>query len=285
MFQMYHSRIKLLILPFLLLAFVCVPKVNALVEINGYVNDYANIISSNDEEYIIQKSKELNGADGTQIVVVTVPSLDGMPIEDYALELGRKYGLGDSDKNNGLLILIALSERKSRIEVGYGLEGILPDGKTGRIQDEYMIPHFKNGDYSKGIIDGYDVIFSTIVKEHDLNLEYREVKSSDEIEGILALAGICGIAFGLIIARKSKWRFASLLIMPFVSLLVISYFVSIFTFVAGVVLGVLATKAKFTNIYIGSGGSRGGFSGGGFSGGGFSGGGGSFGGGGSTRGW
>ena len=208
-----------------------------------------------------------------------------MPIEDYALELGRNYGIGNKTKNNGLIILVALSERKSRIEVGYGLEGILPDGKTGRIQDEYMIPRFKDGEYSKGIIDGYDVIFSTIVKGRDLNLEYRDVMSSEVAENILVLAGVLGVIFGYIVAKKSKWRFALLLIIPFALLLIITYVFSIFTFAAGIILGILATKAKF-NMYIGPGGSHwSGGSHGGFSGGGFSGGGGSFGGGGSTRGW
>ena len=111
MFQTYHSRIKLLILPFLLVGcLISAPKVNALVEITGYVNDYADIISTSDEEYITKKSQKLRDADnGTQIVVVTVPSLDDIPIEDYAIELGRKYGLGTKNKNNGVLILVALS--------------------------------------------------------------------------------------------------------------------------------------------------------------------------------
>jgi uncharacterized protein len=96
-------------------------------------------------------------------------------IEDYATGLFRKWGIGSKEKNNGVLILIAYknpsSLKKSRIEVGYGLEGALPDAKTGRIQDDYMIPYFKDGDYSSGILNGYAVICSEVAKEYNVTLD------------------------------------------------------------------------------------------------------------------
>ena len=89
-----------------------------------------------------------------QLAVLTINTLDGEPIEDYALEVLRQWGIGSKEQNNGALIVVAVKDRRSRIEVGYGLEGSLPDGLTGRIQDQYMIPYFKDGNYSKGIFAG-----------------------------------------------------------------------------------------------------------------------------------
>ena len=87
-----------------------------------YVNDTANILNSDIENYIITVNKNLCAQTGAQIVVVTVNNLDGMTIEDYAVELFRQYGIGNKEKNNGVLFLIAVEERQTRIEVGYGLE-------------------------------------------------------------------------------------------------------------------------------------------------------------------
>jgi len=158
------TRINLLIL--LLFSCLFITNVNALVLPTSefYVNDYANVLSPETEKYIIDKSKELYKVDGTQIVVVTVRNLENSSIEDYSLNLAREFGIGSKEKNNGLLILLALDERESRIEVGTGLEGILPDGKTGRFQDQYMIPYFKTNDFDTGIKNGYDAFFNEIVK-------------------------------------------------------------------------------------------------------------------------
>ncbi|MDE6292398.1 MAG: TPM domain-containing protein, partial [Bacilli bacterium] len=149
-------RINLLIL--LLFSCIFITNVNALVDPTSefYVNDYADILSQETEDYIVEKSKELYRVDGTQIVVVTVPNLEGKSIEEYSLELARSFHIGSKEKNNGLLLLLALEERESRVEVGTGLEGILPDGKTGRFQDEFMIPFFKNDDFDTGIKNGYN---------------------------------------------------------------------------------------------------------------------------------
>ena len=100
-----------------------------------YVNDYADILDDETEEYIVSHSKYLESKTGAQIVVVTVKNLEGKDLESYATELFRKFGIGDKDKNNGLLLLLALEERKFRVEVGYGLEERLTDGLTGRYQD------------------------------------------------------------------------------------------------------------------------------------------------------
>ena len=89
-----------------------------------YVNDSANLLSEDLEKYIVETNVTLNQKTGAQIVVVTVNSLEGQSLEEYATELFREYGIGDATKNNGVLLLLALEEREFRIEVGYGLEGV-----------------------------------------------------------------------------------------------------------------------------------------------------------------
>lgn len=198
---MYHlKRINYLIL--LLLSIFFISKVNALVTPTErfYVNDYANILSPETEEYINEKSVKLNEIDGTQIVVVTVKNLEGRSIEDYSLELARKFGIGSKEKNNGLLLLLALEEREFRVEVGTGLEGILPDGKTGRFQDQYIIPYLKENDFDEGIKNGYNAFYNEIVKMNKLDIEIAEVNNKQaplvKIEWLI-LSGAIGFLVGL----------------------------------------------------------------------------------------
>ena len=120
-----------------------------------YVLDQANVLNQETKQLIIQTSASLAQKTKAQIVVVTVDSLNGTAIEDYALSILRGWGIGDKTLNNGLLILVSPTDRAARIEVGYGLEGALPDAKTGQIQDEYMIPYFQNNEYNLGILNGY----------------------------------------------------------------------------------------------------------------------------------
>ncbi|MDR1100854.1 MAG: YgcG family protein [Clostridiales bacterium] len=130
---------------------------------NGfYVNDFANILSEADRSDILSRATAFNAQNGAQIVVVTVTSLEGQTIEQYANQLFNSWGIGDKDVDNGVLFLVAADERKMRIEVGYGLEGVLTDGTTGYILDEYVVPDFKQNNYSAGIIKGFDKILETI---------------------------------------------------------------------------------------------------------------------------
>ena len=105
------------------------------------------------EKIIYSIGRELDSKTTAQVAVLTVPTLDGEPIENYALKVLRGWGIGSRDKNNGVLIVVATQDRQSRIEVGYGLEGALPDGLTGRLQDDTMLPYFKQGQYDKGIVN------------------------------------------------------------------------------------------------------------------------------------
>ena len=136
-----------------------------------FVNDSANLLSNETEEYIINMNKSLESKIGAQIVVVTTKNLEGMALEEYATELFREYGIGNKEKNNGVLILCAYEERKLRIEVGYGLEGALPDGKTGRIQDEYIIPYLKENDFDTGIKNGFNAILQEVMTEYGITID------------------------------------------------------------------------------------------------------------------
>ena len=138
---------------------------------NFYVNDFANVLDSQTEQYIMQHSIRLDELTGAQVVVVTVDTIGDIPLEEYSLNILRGWGIGSAEKNNGVLILVAVEDRKSRIEIGYGLEGALPDSKTGWIQDDYMIPYFTAGDYSTGILEGYKAIVTEIYNEYNIETD------------------------------------------------------------------------------------------------------------------
>ncbi|MBX9850680.1 MAG: TPM domain-containing protein [Cytophagaceae bacterium] len=122
------------------------------------VNDFANIFSPSDKSTLEDKLVAYNDSTSTQIAVVTVSSLNDYAIEQFSVELAQKWGIGQKGKDNGILILVAPNERKARIEVGYGLEGALPDMIAKRIVDEVMIPSFKQNNYYEGVNNGVDII-------------------------------------------------------------------------------------------------------------------------------
>lgn len=227
-----------------------------------FVNDFAGVISEEDKSELMKIGENLFVKTGAQVVVVTVETLDGADVSEYALELGRKWGVGDKEENNGVVLLLSVSERKVTIQVGYGLEGRLTDGKTGRILDKYAIPYLKNNDFSTGIAEAYKAIVSEVYAEYgetppDDVERYETLDVSDStafkiIRAIIIILVILFLIFGRRI-RRHIW------------------------------------VGPFYGGFHGGGDSFGGGSGssfgGGSSGGGFSGGGGSFGGGGSSRGF
>ncbi|MBQ9097613.1 MAG: TPM domain-containing protein [Clostridia bacterium] len=170
------------------LLFVCILSVCVSAEIpspgTNYANDYANVLSPTVEEHINETSRKYSG-DGTQVVVVTVTSLDGMDIETYANRLFRSWGIGDKDKDNGLLILLSTGDREIRIEVGRGLEGTFNDAKCGRLMDIYAIPHLKENDFDAGIKALYDAVIAGI--EDPVFLEEMEEEDEGGIGDIITL--------------------------------------------------------------------------------------------------
>lgn len=135
-----------------------------------YVQDYAGVMNAETKARINNVGSQLAAQTKAQVVVVTVNTLEGTTTNDYALGILRQWGVGDKTLNNGIVMLVAVADKQSRIEVGYGLEGALPDAKTGRIQDEYMVPYFQQGDYDKGILNGYLSLATVVAKEYNLEL-------------------------------------------------------------------------------------------------------------------
>ncbi|HEU4436467.1 MAG TPA: TPM domain-containing protein, partial [candidate division Zixibacteria bacterium] len=120
----------------------------------GAVNDFAGLISSSQREELEQSLRAFFDRTGAAIVVATFESLDGVPIEDFAVGLFEKWKPGKKGQDFGLLILVAKEERKIRFEVGYGLEPVLPDGRCGEIIRTQMTPRFREGDFYGGIAAG-----------------------------------------------------------------------------------------------------------------------------------
>ncbi len=201
---------KIIMLIFCILAFYYT-NVQAVVDPTPdfYVNDYANVLSENTKEYIMNTNVELESKTKAQIVVVTVKSLEGKSVEEYATEVFRKFGIGDKTKNNGVLFLVSTGDRRLRIEVGYGLEGAIPDGKAGRIRDNYITPYLKNDNYDEGIKNGYNAILEEVCKEYNVEITgaIKAVRSSskgtafDDFATFLFIS-IFGISFLSLINKK-----------------------------------------------------------------------------------
>jgi uncharacterized protein len=137
---------------------------------SGYVTDLAGIIESQDEATITNWTKELEDKTGAQVVVATIDSTSPDTIENYAVKLFEKWGIGQKTKDNGVLLLVAARDRALRIEVGYGLEGALTDALSNRIINTVIVPQFKAGQLSGGIVKGASSIVSVVAKEYNVTI-------------------------------------------------------------------------------------------------------------------
>lgn len=120
----------------------------------GYINDYANMISTPTEVRLERALQSFELTDSTQIAILTVDSLEGDPLEDFSIRVAEKWGIGQKGKDNGVLLLVAKTEHQARLEVGYGLEGVLTDLLAGRIIDTIITPRFKAGRFDEGFEAG-----------------------------------------------------------------------------------------------------------------------------------
>ncbi len=168
-----------------------------------FINDFADVIDSETERYIFEKGKEYNNGGGTQVVVLTMPSINGDSVEDFSIETAREWGIGDKDEDNGVLILLVMDSRDIRVEVGYGLEDVLNDGKCGRFIRSAS-PLLSEGDYSGGIKQLYDDIIGEL--ENPTPAEDEDEDDSDIalIILIIALIFISG-TWGRIYRRRGGW--------------------------------------------------------------------------------
>jgi uncharacterized protein len=124
----------------------------------GHVNDFANLLGQSAETSLEARLVKLEQDTSAEVAVVTVNDMGGTYIEDYAVRLFEAWGIGKENQDNGVLFVTSLAERKVRIEVGYGLEPIITDGRAGRILDEKVLPGFRSGDYETGILQGAEAI-------------------------------------------------------------------------------------------------------------------------------
>ncbi|NLZ18247.1 MAG: TPM domain-containing protein [Desulfobulbaceae bacterium] len=259
--------------------------------LQGRVNDLAQILVPATRQLLEESLARLEQEDSTQIVVLTVPSLDGDNLETFSLRVFEQWRLGQKDKDNGALLLIAVQDRKIRIEVGYGLEDRLTDLLSGRIIRNEIAPAFRQGDYNQGVINGVAAMIQVVQGAYNRAEAAKSMSganASDESPALMGmvlsvlligsifsnrqrlatvLGGLSGMGWGLIFPSS----------LPF-------WFLGIMGALAALVftrLGALPTPRS------GRGPTRRwqGGSGGGFGGGGFGGGGGSGGGGGASGGW
>lgn len=135
--------------------------------LTGRVVDQANLLSPQQEAALDAKLAALEQQSQRQLVIATVPDLQGYEIEDYGYRLGRTWGIGSKERNDGALLLVAPNERKVRIEVGYGLEGILTDALSSIIIQREIIPRFKQGDYAGGIAAATDQLIAQLQLPED----------------------------------------------------------------------------------------------------------------------
>lgn len=145
-----------------------------------YVQDFAGLLSSEQKAELNQLGRNLDDATTAQVAVLTVDTLDGTSIEEYSNEAFREYGIGSEEEDNGVLLVIAVDDQAVRIEVGYGLEGALPDGKVGRILDEYTIPYLQDGQYDQAIIETYKVLYNDVATEYNWDGEQVDTVPYEE---------------------------------------------------------------------------------------------------------
>lgn len=136
-----------------------------------FVNDFSNVLSAEDENAIYAMGVQLFEKTGAQVVAVTIPTLDGAEIMDYGVALGRAWGVGDEEKDTGIVLLLATEDREVGIAVGYGLEGAVTDARSGILLDNYAIPHFAENDFSTGMRETYNALVNEIYLEFGLEAD------------------------------------------------------------------------------------------------------------------
>lgn len=147
-----------------------------------FINDFADVIDSETEQYIFETGKAYNAGGGPQVVVLTMNSIDGEDIESFSIRTAREWGIGDKDEDNGILITL-VTEGDIRIEVGYGLEGVLNDAKCGRFIRN-ATDMLSEGDYSGGIKQIYSDVIGELENPTPIDEEDEDVSA---IEAIIAL--------------------------------------------------------------------------------------------------
>jgi uncharacterized protein len=161
----------------LLLGFITMPLAALDVPpLRGHVNDYANMLSPSTLHSLEYLLTEFEKNESTQIVILTIPSLQGAVLEEFSIKVAEKWKIGQKKLDNGVIFLVSKNDRKMRIEVGYGLEGKLTDLLAGRIIDNDIKPFFKKGDYDAGISAGAHAIIRAVKGEYSAAAPAQEEK-------------------------------------------------------------------------------------------------------------
>jgi len=265
-------------------------------QLSGRVNDYARMLSPEAASRLEQKLAAFERDQTTQIVVLTLPSLQGDDIDQFTIRVADQWKIGQKGTDNGVLLVLAQAERKVRIEVGLGLQGVLPDITAGRIIRDVMRPYLKTGNFDQGIDAGVDGIIAATKGEFKASPAERKSKprhsGSSTLLTFLIFTGVAAVALGSI--SRYLGGLAGAVGLPLAAGMAFSglglgllFLLGLVGLVAGFLI---ATMARFGHSGGHGGGGfygGGGFGGGGFGGdgGGFSGGGGGFDGGGASGDW
>ena len=159
-----RNRPLLLSLCFFFLT-ISVAGAAAVPALRGRVNDYAQILTPEQSNALDAQLARLEQDTGHQVAVLTLPSLDGEDIEGFSIRVAENWKIGKKGFDNGVILIVAVNDRKLRLEVGYGLEGILPDLTANRIIRDYIVPLFRSGDFAAGIVSGINAVEKVIRKE------------------------------------------------------------------------------------------------------------------------
>jgi uncharacterized protein len=196
---------KILLIPVLLIISLCsswAQDIPAKPNPPRLVNDFANQLSADEKESLERKLVAYNDSTSSQIVVVIVPTTGDYPIADYAFKIGREWGVGQKDKDNGIVLLWAPTDRKVFISTGYGMEGAIPDAIAKRIISQVITPRFKQNQFYQGLDEGVDMIFKYATGE------YKAEKQDSNGEGsgppILVFVAIFMIIIFLIIRNRNN---------------------------------------------------------------------------------
>jgi uncharacterized protein len=183
----------------------------------GLVNDFANVIPAEYEQRMVQITGELLKKTGVAVVVVTVPDIGGEDYNEYANRLYAAWGIGKKGKDRGVLIFVTVKERKMRIETGYGMEGLIPDGLAGEIRDQYMVPYLKEDRFGEGLLNGTLAVAQIIAKDAGVHLTgdvplKRPQKKHSGLSAWLVILIFLGLLFSMG-RRGGLWPLLLLLFM------------------------------------------------------------------------
>ena len=180
--------------------------------LRGRVNDYANVLQSSQTQALEAQLAQLERDTGHQVAVLTVPTLDGEDIEGFSIRVAENWKIGKKGYDNGAILVVAVKDRRLRLEVGYGLEGVLPDAIAKRVTADYIVPHFRQQDYAGGIVAGIAAVDKVIRKEPLPEAARKKTQSRGwnmnspiMIAITLAILGLMGFASTSDRRRNSMW--------------------------------------------------------------------------------